>query len=125
MLQSNDLVLIFDGDCGFCTTAANFAVRRSSTPISAVPWQRANLESFGLTADEASKRVYFVVADGKPQGGHRAFAGLLRAQRSVALKALGSLMLVPPVSWLAAAVYILVAKYRHKLPGGTPACKVP
>ena len=32
-------VLIFDGDCGFCTSAANFVVARSSMPIEAVAWQ--------------------------------------------------------------------------------------
>jgi hypothetical protein len=33
-------------------------------------------------------------------------------------------MLLPPVSWLAAGVYSLVAANRMRLPGGTPACAV-
>ena len=36
----------------------------------------------------------------------------------------GHLLLVPPISWVAALVYALVARYRHKLPGGTVACRV-
>jgi predicted DCC family thiol-disulfide oxidoreductase YuxK len=34
-------------------------------------------------------------------------------------------MNVPGVRQIAGFVYRLVAKYRHRLPGGTPACKLP
>ena len=117
--------LIFDGDCGFCTTAANFAEGKSKTPIHAVPWQRAHLANFGLTEEQASRRVYFVDNTGSVFGGHRAFAALLRVQPQLGYKVLGSLIILPPISWIAAVAYVLVAKYRHKLPGGTPACKLP
>jgi predicted DCC family thiol-disulfide oxidoreductase YuxK len=40
-------------------------------------------------------------------------------------KAVGVVLQVPPISWLAALVYVVVAKNRHRLPGGTPACKLP
>ena len=118
-------ILIFDGDCGFCTTAANFAVRSSKTPIEAVPWQRASLTDFGLTEQQASTRVYFVSDSGSVFGGHRAFAALLRLQPQRIYKVLGGLIVLPPISWIAGFAYALVAKYRHKLPGGTPACKLP
>jgi len=35
---------------------------------------------------------------------------------------LGHLLVTPPFSWVAAVGYALVARYRHLLPGGTPAC---
>jgi predicted DCC family thiol-disulfide oxidoreductase YuxK len=35
----------------------------------------------------------------------------------------GWVLLVPPVSWVAPLGYRLVARYRYRLPGGTPACK--
>jgi predicted DCC family thiol-disulfide oxidoreductase YuxK len=131
METGKKVTLIFDGDCGFCTTSANFAVARSKCPITAVPWQRANLADFGLTPEMASSRVYVAVSgDGQPSdvsvfGGHAAFAKLFRIQPNLVAKLVGSLMITPPISWIAAAGYILVAKYRHKLPGGTPACKLP
>ena len=124
------VTLIFDGDCGFCTTSANFAVARSKYPITAVPWQRANLEDFGITPEMASARVYVAVSgDGQQSdvsvfGGHEAFAKLFKIQANPFAKIVGSLMTTPPISWIAAAGYVLVAKYRHKLPGGTPACKL-
>ena len=118
-------ILIFDGDCGFCTSAANFVVRRSSTVIKAIPWQRTNLADFGLTVEQASSKVYLITKDGQAFGGHEAFAGLLRLERNGLLRILGSLLTLPPISWFAAGGYRLVAKYRHKLSGGTPACKLP
>jgi len=131
METGKKVTLIFDGDCGFCTTSANFAVARSKYPITAVPWQRANLSEFGLTSEMASSRVYVAVSgDGKPSdvsvfGGHEAFAKLFRIQPNMVAKFMGALMITPPISWIAAAGYVFVAKYRHKLPGGTPACKLP
>ncbi|HZP51642.1 thiol-disulfide oxidoreductase DCC family protein, partial [Actinocrinis sp.] len=37
---------------------------------------------------------------------------------------IGALMLVPPISWLAAGAYHLVSVNRYRLPGSTPACAV-
>jgi predicted DCC family thiol-disulfide oxidoreductase YuxK len=37
---------------------------------------------------------------------------------------LGRAMQHPPVSWVAAPAYRLVAKYRYKLPGATDACRI-
>jgi hypothetical protein len=69
-------------------------------------------------------KVYLVV-DGKNYAGHEAFANLFKIQNNVFLRAYGNLILIPPFVWLARPGYALVAKYRQKLPGGTPACKMP
>ena len=116
--------LIFDGDCGFCTSTANVIVRRSSVPITAHAWQLTDVAQFGLTEAQTAERVYLVLGD-ETFGGHLAFAYLLFIQRNWFLKALGWLLTVPPLCWLAAPGYALVARYRHRLPGGTPACKLP
>ncbi|MFM6971666.1 MAG: thiol-disulfide oxidoreductase DCC family protein [Rhodoluna sp.] len=117
-------ILVFDGDCSFCTSAANFSVRKSSTPLTAIPWQFSELASLGLTADEASRKVQ-LVTDGKIFAGHKCFAKLLRLQSNPIYKTIGWLIICPPINLLSAAGYALVAKFRHKLPGGTPACKLP
>ena len=117
-------VLIFDGDCGFCTSTATFIVKRSKTPIEAHPWQFIDVTEYGILQQQAQARVY--VVDGPhAYGGHEAFAHLLRLQRNWLLSSIAFLMVVPPVCWLSRIGYFLVAKYRHKLPGGTPACKLP
>ncbi len=116
--------LIFDGDCGFCTTTANYIVRTSSVPIAAHAWQLTDVGQFGLSEAQTADRVYLVIGD-ETFGGHLAFAYLLFIQRNWALKAIGWLLTVPPLCWLASIGYRLVARYRHRLPGGTPACKLP
>lgn len=116
-------VLIFDGDCGFCTSAANVVVARSSVPIEAVAWQLTDVTQFGLTEIETAARVYFV-SGGEAFGGHLALAQVLWLQRGIGWKALGWLMTMPPTCWFASVGYALVARFRHRLPGGTPACAV-
>ena len=121
MTKSETAVLIFDGDCGFCTTTANYIEKNSSTPIEVHPWQWVELSDYGLTPEVAAAKVQ-ISAGGKTYSGHKAFAKLLRLQKQWWFKVLGGLMVTPPFSWGARLVYYFVAKYRHKLPGGTPAC---
>lgn len=116
--------LIFDGDCGFCTSTANAVVARSTVPIVAHAWQLTDVTRFGLTEQQTAARVYLVVGDEK-FGGHLAFAYLLFIQKNWALKAVGWLLTVPPLCWVESLGYALVARFRHRLPGGTPACKMP
>lgn len=117
-------VLIFDGDCGFCTSTANYVVSHSKTPIEAHAWQLVDVTKYGLLQQQAQKRVY-VIDQGNAFGGHEAFAQLLRLQKSWFLSTVAFIMVVPPICWLSRIAYSLIARYRHKLPGGTPACKLP
>ncbi|POH59072.1 hypothetical protein C3B59_17750 [Cryobacterium zongtaii] len=116
--------LIFDGDCGFCTTAVLWLQRTLPRVPATAPFQWTDLAAFGLTERQARSRVWFVVA-GRRYGGAAAVAALLRGQPVAALRVLGWLATVPPWSWAAAAGCSLVARYRYRLPGGTPACRMP
>ena len=60
--------------------------------------------------------------DGTRFRGHRAIAKSLVAGRGWTRLA-GIAVSVPPFSWAAAAAYPVVSRYRHRLPGGTPACR--
>lgn len=117
-------VLIFDGDCGFCTTTANYIVKHSKTPVTAHAWQLVDVTEYGVLQPQAQQRVY-MIDQGHAYGGHEAFAHILRLQNNVLLSAIAFVMVVPPVCWLSRIAYSLVARFRHKLPGGTPACKLP
>jgi predicted DCC family thiol-disulfide oxidoreductase YuxK len=57
-------------------------------------------------------------------GGHLAAGAILKLQPSLLLKVLGWLISTPPTSWAAELGYKLVAANRHRLPGGTRACKI-
>ena len=116
--------LVFDGDCAFCTSAVGVARRLLPDPVTVVAWQFADLAALGVTADRAQQEVLWVDADGTVSGGAAAVARLLRTA-GLPWSVLGVLISVPPLRWVAPPVYRLVAANRHRLPGGTPACRVP
>lgn len=119
-------MLVFDGECGFCTWTAGWVARHVSRPTAILAWQDlgdAGLRSLGLTADDARAAAWWVERDGGRSRGHRAIGMALRAVGGPARVA-GTLALVPPSSWLAAGIYRLVVRYRHRLPGSTAACRV-
>ena len=116
--------LVFDGDCAFCTTAVGVARRVLPAGVTVVAWQFADLDALGTTADRARQEVLWVDADGTVSGGAAAVARLLRAA-GLPLSVLGVLISLPPLRWVAPPVYRLVAANRHRLPGGTPACRMP
>lgn len=116
-------MLIYDGDCGFCTSAARWITRIVPAAPDAQPYQFLDLDQYGLTEDDCAERVWLVTPTTQ-YGGHLAVAALLRHQPTSPWRTLGWLATVPPWSWTAAAAYALVARYRYLLPGGTPACQI-
>lgn len=117
-------VLIFDGDCGFCTRSVLWLERRAVRPMDCVPWQYADLPALGLSEEETRKAAWWVDPEGGRYGGHRAVGKALLACGGL-WPVVGRLILVPPLSWLAIPGYALVARFRGYLPGTTPACKRP
>ena len=123
-MGNQEIVLIFDGDCGFCTSTANYLAKHSKVPIQVIPWQYVDFTNLPITKEDCADQVYLLV-DGKPNGGHEGFAMTLRVQPSAVVRFIGAAAMSPALRWFAKPTYRLVAKYRHKLPGGTPACKLP
>jgi uncharacterized protein YbjT (DUF2867 family)/predicted DCC family thiol-disulfide oxidoreductase YuxK len=121
-----DAVLIFDGDCGFCTTAARWAERGFEHGERAEAWQFLSSEalaSFGLEVSDVQSAAWWVEANGTRERGHRAIGHALHVAGGWK-SAAGWLFLHAPVSWVAAGVYRLVVRWRYRLPGGTPACRI-
>jgi predicted DCC family thiol-disulfide oxidoreductase YuxK len=117
-------LLIFDGDCAFCTTWVNRLVRWLPRFPEAQPWQWLELESYGLTVDDVTRYAWYITPR-RQFAGHLAFSALLRAQPRFGLRFAGWMLATPPFSWAASAGYAVIARYRHRLPGGTPACALP
>ena len=69
--------LIYDGDCRLCQASVDWL--RLKSDIAAVPFQRANLERFGLTREECAKEV-IVHTSRATYRGAAAVAYLLRAR---------------------------------------------
>lgn len=114
-------VLIFDGDCAFCT----LWIERlgSALPLfpEATPWQWIELDKYALTRDDVENAAWFVTPT-RQFAGHLALSAILRAQPTIGLRFLGHLIATEPFNSFGALGYRLIARYRHRLPGGTPAC---
>jgi len=118
------MLLVFDGDCGFCTRSARWIEARVPDGRVVVrPGQALDLAEVGLTADDVERAAWLIDDDGRRHRGHAAVARSLQAIGGF-WRLAGSVMRVPPVSWLARAVYALVAQNRHRLPGATDACRL-
>ncbi len=115
---------LYDGDCAFCTTCARFIQQRVPTPAAVMPWQFANLAALGVTREACLEAVQWIEAGRPVLSGPDAIGALLRSSNRV-WKPLGWLLRPRLVSLLAWPVYRLVARYRHRLPGGTAACAIP
>lgn len=117
-------LLVFDGDCAFCTTWVNRSRELLPRFPEALPYQWIDYSELGLTEHDVHNYAWFVTPT-KQFAGHLAFAALMRAQRGFGWRFVGWILSTPPFSWIAAVGYRLIARYRHKLPGGTPACALP
>ena len=67
--------LVFDGDCGFCTTSADWLARGGRVEI--VPWQFLDLATVGLTIEQVSTSVWWLVDDRPVEHSSRAIGRAL------------------------------------------------
>jgi predicted DCC family thiol-disulfide oxidoreductase YuxK len=116
MRTAGTATLVYDGDCGFCTWVALRGERLLPASVTAVPWQQADLPALGLSVAAVERAVQWVSPGEPPAAGHRAIARWLMAS-GLPWSLAGRIMLMWPVSWLAAGVYRLVAANRHRIPG--------
>jgi predicted DCC family thiol-disulfide oxidoreductase YuxK len=116
-------VLLFDGDCSFCTSCANWARRHIRHLDNTVPYQFADLPPLGVTAEQCEQALQWVGADHTVLSAHLAVAQtLIDAGKGWAV--IGRTMRLPGLRQLSGAVYRWVARNRSRLPGGTPACSI-
>lgn len=114
--------LIYDADCGFCTTSASWLAKKNTFDMQA--WQLIDdLEALGLDYEKVTTAAQWMV-DGKiVASGADSIAQALLTHGG-ALKALGRVILFAPVRPVARFVYGKIAVNRHRMPGGTAACKI-
>ena len=115
---------VFDGDCAFCTVCATFVTRWIPTRAEVVPWQRADLKALNLSREAALQAVQWVEPGRPALAGPEAIGALLRSSRWY-WKPFGWILALPPVRAAAWPLYRLIARNRHRMPGGTAACALP
>ena len=120
------VTMLFDGDCGFCTTVASWWKRHLSAPDAgiAVAFQQVpDLSVYGVTASEASAALHVVTPTKVFLGGE----AVLVASRSLSMpwKIVGIVASNPLGRAVANMIYPHVARNRHRLPGATASCELP
>ena len=119
--------LITDPDCGFCQKSAGWLQRHFASDWINTPSTPNILQRFDITQEQATTSVWFVLEN--PDGSLRKSAGAAAVARLIAMRGgawrIALVATVPPISWASQAVYKLIARNRHRLPGATAACELP
>ena len=92
-------VLVYDGDCGFCTTSVRFLERHVPVDAEVVAFQFTDLAALGTTQERAEHEVLWVDRAGRVSGGAEAIGQLLTAAGGI-WRVPGVALRTPPVSWL-------------------------
>lgn len=106
-------MLIYDGDCGFCSRSAQWGRRHVDPQMPMQPWQEADLPSWGLTEDQCRDAVQWVDATGEVRSGGAAICAALRTgdRRWRILGVIGD---APGIRVGTEIVYRWVARNRHR-----------
>ncbi len=116
-------MLIYDGDCGFCTRSAKWIGSRLGDRHRVLPYQSLDIAEYGLTIDDVTNAAFWIDAHRTAHRGHLAIGRSLVAVGGF-WGIVGRIIIHPPVSWIAKPVYGLIARNRSSLPGATDACKI-
>lgn len=109
--------LVYDADCGFCTRSATWL---DPAPVA---WHTLDLAAVGATQEQADANAGWLVDGRITLLGAPAIGAALRAKGGGA-RVLGWAMAVPGIRGLAGLVYPRIAANRHRMPGGTAACRI-
>lgn len=116
-------VLVYDGDCGFCQATLD-RMRASSLVLPpVVDGRRGDIASLGLSAEDVNRASWVITPQGRHEGAD-GFSVFLRRQPRPGWRLAGHLLALPGVRQLARIGYRLIARSRHRLPGGTAQCAI-
>lgn len=117
-------ILIYDGDCAFCSSTVRVLEKRIRRHPPCEPWQWLDLDDYGVSREQCERAVQFIDDRGRVHSAERGIAHvLIHGGKGWAI--LGRAMLVPGFVHVAGAVYRWISKNRHRMPGGTTQCSLP
>ena len=118
----SEALIIYDGDCGFCSASARWLRRHVQPRAQLVPWQELDLAALSLTAEQCTTSVQWVGPAGQRADQSAAVAAALRSGRQP-WASVGGLLGQEWLRPLADKAYRFVARHRGRLPGATDACR--
>ncbi|WP_376793100.1 thiol-disulfide oxidoreductase DCC family protein [Thermoflexus sp.] len=122
-MEKGEVILLFDGRCGFCTRAIRWLKRWDRWDrIRPVPFQRPGApEHYGLTREACEQAVWAITPNGARHRG--ASAILVAVGAALGCPWLQTLYRLPVFRPIADALYEWVAAHRGRLPGVRPYCE--
>ena len=112
-MRDGRLILVYDGECEFCTRLARWVERhdRGGRVVVRPNQEPGLIESLGMTREEVGRAAWAVDGERRFEGA----AGISRVLRELGggWRVLGFLYLVPPVAWLENLYYQRVARRRR------------
>ena len=102
-----DVILIYDGECRFCIASLGWLQKKLK--VTAVPFQEADLVTYGLTRSQCEKAV-FVIAGQKTYSGSAAIALLLNLRGNTFIS-----RQIERSGWLGRLGYRWLASHRNTL----------
>lgn len=119
----DQIVLIFDGHCGFCTWSAELVGRfdrRNRVQLVACQ-DTVSAQQLGISPQECEQAAWAVTPQGCQYRGAAAVNAVL--DRALGLDLLLPLYRLRPIQWLQDRIYDWVVANRSCLPGVTPYCQ--
>ncbi|WP_208322891.1 thiol-disulfide oxidoreductase DCC family protein [Mumia sp. ZJ1417] len=116
-------VLLYDGDCAFCSSCARWLQRWAPARAEVLAWQLTDLEALHVNVADVDTAVQWI-DDSARAAGPEAIAAYLRTA-GAPWRVAGRVLACAPVRGVAWPVYRWIAAHRDKLPGGTPQCALP
>jgi len=103
-------VLLYDGECRFCTASARWLERHAPSGARVQPWQRGDLADLGVSAEQCAEAVQWV-GNGRRASGPDALAAYLQSSTG-AWRAAGRLLAAPAAQQLARPAYRRLVRHR-------------
>jgi predicted DCC family thiol-disulfide oxidoreductase YuxK len=116
-------LLIYDGDCGFCSRTAAWLRRRLPHGYEVQASQRIDLGSFKLSRREVHEAAYWIDPDGRQYRAHLAIVRALESSGGI-LGFVATLGRIWPFEPIAERLYFLIARNRHRFPGASDHCRI-
>ncbi len=120
-----ELVVIFDGDCGFCQSIVNVLKKIDwLKKFKYIPFQEENVfnKYNQLTVEMCQKEMFLIKPTGEYYGGYDAFK-IMSIYLPITFL-VSWFFFLPGVTCIGRCVYKFIAENRHKIRVGKMVCKV-
>jgi GNAT superfamily N-acetyltransferase/predicted DCC family thiol-disulfide oxidoreductase YuxK len=103
-------VLLYDGECRFCTASAQWLERHARSTARVQPWQRGDLADLGVSAEQCAEAVQWV-GNGRLASGPDALAAYLQSSTGP-WRAAGRLLATPAAQQLTRPTYRRLVRHQ-------------